>query len=276
MQVGSKAILLESVRAVLFDWAGTIVDHGSRAPAGVFVEVFRRHGVEISQAEARAPMGMQKRDHIAAIAGVPEIAERWRAANGHALSDTDIDQMYHEFLPLQLECLPRYSDIIPGALETIAACRDRGIRIGSSTGYGRVVMDAVEREARARGLVVDTVVCADDVPAGRPAPWMCLANLNKLAVFPPAAVVAVDDTIPGIVAGLNAGMWTVGVAMSGNELGLSAEESAALPADEIGRRREHAYQRLLDAGCHYVIDSVADLMPVIDSIEARLAEGERP
>ena len=49
------------VDAVIFDWAGTVVDFGSRAPAGAFVEVFRRHGVAISIAEARGPMGSEKR-----------------------------------------------------------------------------------------------------------------------------------------------------------------------------------------------------------------------
>ena len=45
---------------------------------------------------------------------------------------------------------------------------------------------------------------------------------------------------------------------------------------EFERRRAQAVQRLTAAGAHYVIDSVADLLPVLDLIEGRLARGERP
>src|SRR6185436_3289803 len=138
-------------RAVIFDWAGTVIDYGSRAPAGVFVEVYKRHGVEISLQEARAPMGMEKRTHIASIAAMPGVGDRWRTANAADLGDADIDRMYDEFLPLQLACLPAYSELIPGTLETVAALRARDVKIGSSTGYSRKLMDVVEDEARRRG-----------------------------------------------------------------------------------------------------------------------------
>lgn len=264
------------IRAVIFDWAGTIVDHGSCAPAGVFVEVYRRHGVDITLAEARAPMGMEKRAHIAAIAAMPGVHDRWRQANGAALCEADIDRMYEEFLPLQLACLPQYSDLIPGVLDTTPDLRRRGIRIGTSTGYSRRLTEIVATEARRRGFVPDAVVCADDVSAGRPAPWMCFENMKRLDVWPPKACVVVDDTIPGIVAGLNAGMWSVGVVKTGNEIGLSEAELRLLPPLEIAKRVAHGSQRLLGAGAHFTVDGVADLMPVIDQIEARLARGERP
>ena len=187
-----------AVKALIVDWAGTVIDFGSRAPAGVFVDVYQRHGVEISAAEARAPMGMEKRDHIAAIAAMPGVAERWQRANGSELSAADIDRMYDEFLPLQLECLPRYADLIPGTLGIVAACRARGIKIGSSTGYARALMDVVAAEAKQRGFTPEAIVCADDVPQGRPAPWMCFANLQQLGVWPVESAIKIDDTAPGI------------------------------------------------------------------------------
>lgn len=263
------------VKAVLFDWAGTVIDYGSRAPAGVFVEVYKRHGVEISLDEARAPMGMEKRAHIATIAGMPGIAERWRKANGSALGDADIDRMYDEFLPLQLACLPSYSNLIPGTLDTVAALRARGIKVGTSTGYARKLMEVVEAEARRRGFVPDAIVCADDVPLGRPAPWMCFENAKQLGVWPMQACAIVDDTIPGIEAGLNAGMWSIGVVKTGNEIGLSEAEVGALSPAEYESRMKRGRERLLQAGAHFVIDGVANLLPVIDEIEARLAAGER-
>ena len=46
-----------TIRAILFDWAGTTIDHGSLAPVEVFIEVFRRMGVSVTIAEARGPWG---------------------------------------------------------------------------------------------------------------------------------------------------------------------------------------------------------------------------
>ena len=265
-----------SLKAVVFDWAGTIVDYGSCAPAGVFIEVFKRRGVTISQAEARAPMGMEKRAHLSAIAAVPEIRQRWQNANESGITERDIDQMYAEFLPLQIACLPQYADLISGTLELVEGCRRRGMKIGTSTGYARVLMDVLVPEAAQRGLRVDVVVTADEVPQGRPAPWMCIENAKRLGIWPMQALAVVDDTIPGVEAGLNAGMWTVAVAKSGNELGLSFGEIAALSATDCQHRLDAAYNRFLDSGAHYVVDTVAQLMPVLDDIEARLRRGETP
>ena len=80
-----------AVEAVIFDWAGTVVDYGSRAPASAFVEVFRRHDVAITVAEARGPMGSEKRAHVAALLADPGIAKRFQDSHGHAPADADID-----------------------------------------------------------------------------------------------------------------------------------------------------------------------------------------
>lgn len=96
------------IRAVIFDLAGTTIDFGSRAPAGAFVELFRRHGITLSQAEARGPMGMDKRDHIRALAQAPRIAQAWRDVHGSGCDEAMVDALYREFIPLQLEALPFY------------------------------------------------------------------------------------------------------------------------------------------------------------------------
>ena len=97
-----------------------------------------------------------------------------------------------------------------------------------------------------------------------------------LGVWPASACVKVDDTVPGIEEGLAAGTWTVGVAVSGNAMGLSLSEWHALPAGEQAARRERASQVLRGAGAHRVVDSVADLLPCVQEFEAALANGRRP
>jgi phosphonoacetaldehyde hydrolase len=265
-----------AVKAVIFDWAGTIVDHGSRAPTEAFREIFRRANTPITADEARGPMGREKRDHILALLEVPRIAQAWREAHGRAATDDDVDKLYEAFLPLQRNLLAAHADIIPGALESLAWCRERAMAIGSSSGYAAPLMTELVARARQADLHVDAVVAATEVPAGRPAPWMIFENMKRLAVYPPAAVVTVDDTEVGIAAGLNAGTWTVGVVESGNLFGLSAAELAALDPATRTRRFDVGRDAMLAAGAHYAIASVADLPRVLQEIDGRLSAGERP
>jgi phosphonoacetaldehyde hydrolase len=184
--------------------------------------------------------------------------------------------MFEAFVPLQLECLPEYADLIPGCLETVEACRKRGYKIGSTTGYTTAMMEVLLDEAKRRGYEPDSTVCAADVPAGRPEPWMCLENARQLRVYPMSACVKIDDTLPGIEEGLNAGMWTIGLAKTGNEIGLNEAEIVALDPAEYERRIERAYKRMLGAGAHYVVDGIGDILPCLDDLETRLARGETP
>jgi phosphonoacetaldehyde hydrolase len=226
--------------------------------------------------EARAPMGAHKRVHIKKITELEPVARRWQEKHGRKPSEADVDAMFAEFVPLQLACLSDYSELIPGTLDAIAAMRSRGMKIGSTTGYLSEMMDINRKDAARQGYEPDSTVCASDVPAGRPYPYMCLQNVINLQVSPVSACVKVDDTVPGIEEGLNAGMWTVGLAMSGNEIGLPLKELMALPPVDREARRQRAYTRMYQCGAHYVVDSIADLMPCLDDVDARLARGERP
>jgi phosphonoacetaldehyde hydrolase len=264
------------VQAVLLDWAGTTMDFGCIAPAVVFVEVFRRQGVAISAAEARVPMGAHKRVHIQKLTELDSVRRRWQETHRRAPNDDDVEAMFEDFVPLQLECLSTYSELIAGTLETVAALRQRKIKIGSTTGYTTEMTAINLRDAERQGYQPDSTVSASEMPAGRPYPFMCLQNAINLGVDCVAACVKVDDTIPGVEEGLNAGMWSIGLAVSGNEVGLSLADWQALPQREQTALRERAYRRMLQSGAHYVVDTIADLLPCIDAINARLRHGERP
>ena len=262
---------------VILDWAGTTMDYGCYAPAVVFTEVFHRHGVAISIEEARAPMGAHKLVHIRKISQIPAVAQRWREVHdGQACTEENVQGMFEEFVPLQIACLPDYADLIPGTLEAVEDFRRRGLKIGSTTGYTSEMMEVLLGEARKRGYEPDSTVCASEVPEGRPAPWMCLENAKRLGIYPMEACVKVDDTLPGIEEGLNAGMWSIGLAKTGNEIGLNEKEIAELSTEELGRRLEGAYGRMQRAGAHYVVDDIAAVSGCLDDIEQRLARGERP
>jgi phosphonoacetaldehyde hydrolase len=264
------------LKAAVVDWAGTVVDYGCHAPVAAFVAAFEGVGIAVTIAEARAPMGQAKWNHIRAIADQPRVAAAWAARHGSAATNADVDAVYHRFLPLQTAVVADHAELIPGALQAIAAMRARGLKIGSTTGYPRVVMDVVVERAKAQGLVTDCVISADDVPLGRPSPFPALKALAELGVYPVEAAVKIGDTVVDIEEGLNGGMWSVGLAISGNEVGLGLAEWQALPAAAQDARRRDATARLAGAGAHYVIDTIAAIGPVLDDIDRRLARGEKP
>jgi phosphonoacetaldehyde hydrolase len=267
---------MTALKAVVFDWAGTIVDFGSRAPMGAFVEVFKSFGVDISIEEARGPMGLPKWQHIEALMRAPRIAEAWRKAQGHEPGKADIDRVYEVFTPLNAKVVTNFGTLVPGARDTVEALRRRGLKIGSTTGYTREIMAPLLPVAAKQGYSPDNLVCAGDLAEGRPSPLMMYRTFADLGVYPPSAVVKVDDTEPGIAEGKAAGTWTVGVAVSGNALGLSEEEWRATEKAEQHRLAEAARRSLEATGADYVVASVADLLPIIDAIETRIAAGEAP
>ncbi|WP_422924421.1 phosphonoacetaldehyde hydrolase [Singulisphaera sp. PoT] len=260
----------DRLRAVIFDWAGTTVDHGSRAPVRVFVEIFERADVPITEAEARGPMGKAKREHIASVLALPRVSAAWEDRHGNRPGEADIDRLYEDFLPVQSGVLADHADVIPGVPEVVAECRRRGLKIGGTTGYTRALMGVLEPIARANGYAPDASICSDDVPAGRPAPWMLFRASERLGVYPMSRVVAVDDTPVGVEAARNAGAWAVGVTRTGNGLGLSLEEVERLAPRERAERLAAATADLKRAGAHFVVESVADLIPVLDQVTSSL------
>jgi phosphonoacetaldehyde hydrolase len=256
----------------VLDWAGTTTDFGSCAPAGAFVASFAARGVALSPVEARAPMGLHKKDHIRELLRTPTIAGRWRSAVGRDWTDADVDELYRDVTPRQVAAAEAYSTLISGVVECIARLRERGIKVAATTGYFREAAAVVLAAAKRQGYEPDFAICADDVPAGRPAPWMIFRAMEALGVYPPAAVVKVGDTIVDIEDGLNAGAWSVGVVDSSSEMGLTEAEFASLPDAERDGRRSAVHQRFFAAGAHAVIDRLAELPALVDRFNAASTE----
>ncbi|HEY6330298.1 MAG TPA: phosphonoacetaldehyde hydrolase [Blastocatellia bacterium] len=264
------------LRAVIFDWAGTIIDHGSLAPVRALEELFRAHEVPITEAEARMDMGLLKKDHIRSILSGSRVSAAWSDKYGGPPSETDVEELFADFIPRQLHCLAGYSELIPGLVEVTAAIRKRGMKVGGTTGYTRPMLDLLLERAAAQGFIPDCALCPEDVGAGRPNPWMCYETAVRLRVYPLESFVKVGDTLSDIEEGLNAGMWTIGVARTGNLIGLSESDLARLPSEDRQARVEAARGTFSAAGAHYIVEAVADLSPILDSIDERLSKGDRP
>jgi len=264
------------LKAVIFDWAGTTIDYGSCAPATVFLDLFHRRGLELTVDQVRAPMGLPKKDHIRAILQMEVVISAWQERYGNVPNETDVEVLYQDYLPLQISSIQNFTDLIPGTTDAVSSCRAAGLKIGSTTGYTMEMMQILAKEARHQGFEPDCIVVPSQVPAGRPHPFMCWQAAMQLQVYPPASIVKVGDTVADIQEGLNAGMWTIGVTKTGNEIGLRESEIAQLPEAELRERLDRAYQRLAQAGAHLLIDGVADLKFGFAEIDDRLSHGEHP
>ena len=264
------------IGAVIFDWAGTIADFGSLAPVISIVEAFASRGVRVTPEEARRPMGLEKREHLRRMLADSKIAQRWKTASGADPRPRDVESLYEDLEPRLVRAVKSHSRLVPGVRELADELRTWGIRIGTTSGYLRPVMDILTAEAARQGFEADSVICPSDVPAGRPFPWMCFLNAMKLGVYPPRRMVKIGDTPADMHEGLNAGMWTIGVTLSGNEVGLSQVEVEQLTADERFEKIQEAERRLREASAHYVTESACTCRAVLARIEERIIRGEQP
>ncbi|KKX53772.1 phosphonoacetaldehyde hydrolase [Brevibacillus borstelensis] len=263
------------IQAVIFDWAGTTVDYGCFAPLDVFLEVFKKKGIEVTHEEAREPMGMLKWDHINTMCQMERIAGLWKEMYGRYPEKKDVDMLYADFEPMLFSILRNYTTPIPGVLELVDRLRQAGIKIGSTTGYTAEMMAIVAPEAKKRGYAPDSLVTPTEMPAGRPYPWMCYQNAINLGVFPMKHVIKVGDTISDIREAVNAGAWAVGVIKGSSELGMTEREVLECDPDLLADRMEAVAKRFKEAGADYVIDSIGELDTLIPKINLRLAQKER-
>ena len=265
-----QTIHADRLKAVVLDWAGTTVDFGSLAPARTLQHLFSRLNITLSEAETRRDMGLPKKEHIRGLLAMPRIREEWQHLHGGAPTDEDVERVYAEFIPLQFSCLTEYSAVIPGVPEIVESLRRHGLKIGSSTGYTRAMLDLLLESSAHEGYEPDCSLTPEEVGSGRPHPFMMYECAVRLHVYPLSAVAKIGDTPVDIHEGLNAGAWSIGVAATGNMIGLSRDEFEALSEAEKESRLVTARTALQDAGAHYVVDTLDDVHTVLDDIDARL------
>jgi phosphonoacetaldehyde hydrolase len=264
------------LQAVILDWAGTTVDFGSLAPVAALQRVFEVNGVPVTAAEVREHMGTLKKDQIRSICAGDRVAGSWKSVHGRVPEESDVERLFSEFLPRQSEILAEFSMPIAGVPDTIHGWRAGGLRVGSTTGYTRALLDVVMPVAAAQGYWPDASVTPDEAGGGRPKPFMCYRNAILLGAYPLWHCVKIGDTPSDIGEGLNAGMWTIGITITGNEVGLSQTEWDALPAEERCLRERQAAGRLTGAGAHFSAPSLAACGEILEEIERRLTAGEKP
>jgi phosphonoacetaldehyde hydrolase len=264
---------LNNIKAVIFDWAGTIIDYGCMAPTQVFIEVFSGKGITLSIEEARGPMGQAKKDHVRELMRLDSVQKQWITKFGQIPAETDIEAIYAELEPSLAMVVKNFSTPIPGAVELINLLKSHDVKVGTTTGYVAEMMNNILPHALASGLIPDSVVNSSDVSAGRPFPWMIYRNCEKLNVYPLNQMVKIGDTVADIQEGINAGMWTIGLTKSGNELGLSLADTGKADPVWLKGKITLAGRKLLDAGADFVAEGVWDCLPVLEEINLQIESG---
>lgn len=255
--------LSETIPAVILDWAGTTVDQGCMAPVLALQAVLDRRSIPASTDELRVGMGLPKRDHLRSV------------LSHHGLVELT-DVLYPELEEELFVQIPARTELIAGVAAVASWLRAEGVAIGTTTGYSRAMMEVIAPAAAAQGYRPDAIVTPDDVVAGRPAPLMIYDNALRLGVWPLGRLVKVGDTPSDIAEGRNAGVWTIGVALTGNSLGLTEPEIRRLPAGDRSACFSAARHSLLAAGAHEVIDVMSELPEALERVARHLGEGRRP
>jgi phosphonoacetaldehyde hydrolase len=266
----------DGVQGIIVDRAGTTIDFGCIAPAKAFVEVFRKHGIELSLEEVRGPMGLAKRDHVKAILEYPGVALRWESNYKRKVTEGDIDIIYQDLEPAMAIVAADFANPIKGTLEFMDEMHKLGIKVGSTTGYTEPIMRNLIPAAAKFGFMPDCIVNSSDVHSGRPKPWMCYLNAQRMNIYPMQTMIKIGDTIADLEEGLNAGMWTICLTLSGNEIGLTREEVESSSATEIKQKVNAVKSRFLSAGAHYTAEGIWECLPIIELINEKLKYGQRP
>lgn len=262
-------MMKRKIAGVIFDWAGTTVDYGCFAPLEVFIKIFKEAGIEVTSEDARKPMGLLKIDHTKALLEMPEIKNQWREVHGRAHTEDDVNKLYNRFEELLFQSLENFATPVPGMLKLQERLRERGIKIGSTTGYTKEMLDIVAENAKKQGYKPDFRITATEVPSGRPYPYMIFKNMIALEIPDRKAIIKVGDTVSDMKEGKGAGVWTVGVLKGGSELGLSKEEVRNMDSEALNYAMKKTAKTLYDAGADYVIDEIGELERIIDIIEIK-------
>ena len=192
---------ITDVELVVMDMAGTTVHDGGEVPAA-FRSALAAHGIHLQDPEIAEVRGASKREVIA----------RLLARHRPDADSADADAVYAGFVDALAERYRTGARAVEGAEETIRWLRARGVHVALNTGFDRattrLLLDAL---GWAQG-VVEAVVCGDDVPRGRPAPYLLFRAMEAVGAASVHRVMNVGDTELDLRAGANAGVaWNVGV-----------------------------------------------------------------
>ena len=254
-------------KTIILDWAGTTIDFGSFAPVEAFMNAFSQYGLSPTVEETRAPMGLAKRTHVKMMLGGERLSKEWVSKHGKPHTEADIDAIYEKFEPALFNVLRNYANPLPNVLDVVSQIRKMNIKIGSTTGYTKQMMDIVAPLAKENGYAPDYLVCPEDVAGkGRPYPYMIWRNLEALGCAHIDEVLKIGDTEADMQEGRAVGCLSVGVIVGSSVLGLSENEFTALDATKKEELFAASKEKYFKSGADYVLESIAELPRLIETL----------
>lgn len=262
-----------AIQAVIFDWAGTTVDYGSRAPIIAFQRAFAHFGIEVPEAVIRADVGLDKATHIAKLFAQPQTWAAWLDSGHDAQRDVAIQEVYQQFQTEIKAVLTETGQLKPGMQALCAYLNLKHIAMASTSGYTADMIAQLLPVAATQGYQPQVNVTSEQTDGvGRPAADMLNSAMRQLQISDPQTVIKVGDTVNDILEGHHAHTISVGVIVGSNLIGMSEAEFAALPISEQTRLTTAARDTFIKAGADYTIDSMADLMPLIEALDQQAAK----
>lgn len=258
---------MRKVEAVIFDWAGTIVDFGSMDPVIALKNTFDSLEIDVSLEEIRKSMGKHKKDHIQDILATNECTEQWKVLHNRMWTEEDVAAIYETFKEELSQVLATETEMMEGVEALFTSLKSQGIKVGSTTGYTKEMLQLVTDQIENQSLLPDYIVTASDVEKSRPSPDMIEKNMHMMGLKNRSQIINVGDTEVDIIAGKNAGAYSVGVIIGSSELGLSKEEFQALDDEERQKVITKTANAFKNAGADAVVKQLGDLENVIKELE---------
>jgi phosphonatase-like hydrolase len=199
-----------AVDLVVFDMAGTTIeDHGEVLTA--FKAALGKNQISVSEDFLQKWRGASKKEVLR------QCIEGQFGKESHD-NPKRIDQAYADFRHL-LEALYVQEGVrpIPGAAETFKWLRDRSIRIALTTGFYRKVTDLILQQVGWNSGAVEASICSDEVPRGRPAPYMIFRAMEATRADDVHHVVNVGDTALDLLSGHYAGVRGIVGVLTGSQ-----------------------------------------------------------
>ncbi len=182
---------------VVFDMAGTTVEDAGQVPAA-FTAALKKHGLDLRPDMLTNVRGASKRDAISQLVST-RIGDP-RQAQAHT------ETIYADFCRALEERFTAELRPVPGAPEVFSWLRDHNIRVALNTGFDRPMTNLILQGLHWTEGMIDAVVCGDDVPQGRPAPFLIFRAMEATGTACVHRVINIGDTALDLQAGWNAGV----------------------------------------------------------------------
>lgn len=188
------------------------------------------------------------------------ISRLWEEIHGTVPGEEEAQKLFSIFEDKLMSILHLYADPKPGVTEAVELLREKGIKIGSTTGYTDKMMEIVVPAAASKGYAPDVWFSPDSTgQKGRPYPYMIFRNMEALGLMDVRRVIKVGDTVSDIREGKNAGVLSAGIVTGSSEMGLSLEEFEVLSPEEREEQCRRTEEKFLAAGADRVYRTLNEL-----------------